>query len=238
MTGVTLPASMRSFRTSRSSRRSTDDQRSAAADARTVTDMGARSLALEASGPPSAAFAADDHERPARGEGAPQVRQRTPARGVQDQVVAARPVGEVLARVVDDVVGAERPDQVHLRRAADAGDVRAEHLRELHRERAYASGRADDQHRLPRLHLRPCRAGPAGRCGRRSGTAAACSKVRFAGLGASLSARAGTRTRRRRRRRCRTPHLPAEPASRSCRPPRRVPATSLPRMPTFGFRSP
>ena len=46
---------------------------------------------------------------------------------------AARAVGEVLAGVVHDVVGADRPDEVDLARAADAGDLGAERLGDLHR---------------------------------------------------------------------------------------------------------
>ena len=56
-------------------------------------------------------------------------------------------------RVVDHVVSADRADQVHLGRATHAGHLRAERLRDLHRERAHAYGRADDQHGLPGLHL-------------------------------------------------------------------------------------
>ena len=40
-----------------------------------------------------------------------------------------------------DVIGANRSDQIHLRRAADAGHVRSVRLRHLHRERPHASRR-------------------------------------------------------------------------------------------------
>ena len=57
-----------------------------------------------------------------------------------------RPVGEVLARVIEDVVCAERPDPVQLRGTAHAGDLGSEGLGDLHGEGAYAAGGSDDQH--------------------------------------------------------------------------------------------
>ena len=74
-----------------------------------------------------------------------------PQNVVKHEVVALLTFGEVLLRVVDDVVGADRPDQVLLRRAAHAGHLSAERLGDLHGERADASSRADDQDLLPRL---------------------------------------------------------------------------------------
>ena len=62
---------------------------------------------------------------------------------VEDQVVAA--LGEVLARVVDDVVGAQRADQVDVPRTAHGGDVSSECLGDLHGEAADATRGADDQ---------------------------------------------------------------------------------------------
>ena len=44
----------------------------------------------------------------------------------QDQVVAPAAVGEVRAGVVDDVIGADRADHVHVPRAAYAGHLCAE----------------------------------------------------------------------------------------------------------------
>jgi hypothetical protein len=75
---------------------------------------------------------ADDHERPLRGEGAPQVRHGAVPSDVEDDVVAVAGVGEVLPGVIDDVVGAERPHQVQLAGAADAGDFRSQCLGDLH----------------------------------------------------------------------------------------------------------
>ena len=54
---------------------------------------------------------------------------------------------------VDDMVGAERADQLDVANAAHAGDVSAEGLGDLHGERADASRCAVDQHRLAGLHL-------------------------------------------------------------------------------------
>ena len=88
--------------------------------------------------------------------------ERLPA-DVEDHVVAPAAAGEVVAGVVDDVVGAERSDQVHLRRAAHAGDFGAERLGDLHGERPHASGRADDQDLVPGLDLSACRERPGGR---------------------------------------------------------------------------
>lgn len=56
---------------------------------------------------------------------------------------------EVVAGAVNDVVGADRPGQVRLRRAAHAGDLRPEHPGLLHRERSHAARRAGDQNLLP-----------------------------------------------------------------------------------------
>src|SRR2546425_3344514 len=57
-------------------------------------------LAIDASEPASGPFSSDDHERPLGGEGAPEVRQLTVPRDVEDDVVAVVTVGEVLAGVV------------------------------------------------------------------------------------------------------------------------------------------
>jgi hypothetical protein len=71
---------------------------------------------------------------------------------VEDQVVPL-PVREVLAGVVDHVVRPNGTDEVHLRRAAHARDVRPEHLRKLHGKRAHPSRGANDQG--PLLGLNP-----------------------------------------------------------------------------------
>jgi hypothetical protein len=96
---------------------------------------------------------ADDHERPLRGEGAPQVRHGAVPSDVEDDVVAVAGVGEVLPGVIDDVVGAERPHQLGFRGAADAGHLRVVGLCELHGERPHATAGADDQDALPSSNL-------------------------------------------------------------------------------------
>lgn len=108
--------------------------------------------AVETSDPPSARFAADDDERSPGGEGAAEAGQRSVSSGVEDDVVALPAVGDVPPCVVDDVIGPDGRDQVHLRRAAHPGDVRTECLGDLDDERPDAAGRADDQHPLPGLY--------------------------------------------------------------------------------------
>ena len=114
----------------------------------------APSNSVEPAEPASTSFAADDHDRPSGGEGPTETREPAVASDVEDHVVAVLPGSEVVARVVDDVIGAESSDQIHLRCAADAGDLGSESPGDLHDERAHASRRADDQHLLPRLHVR------------------------------------------------------------------------------------
>ena len=96
---------------------------------------------------------------------------------VEDQVVVPAAVGEVVAGVVDDMVGADRADQIHLRRAAHAGDVRAEGLGQLHGIAADAAGGADDQNLLP-AWMCPASRRPWMAASPETATAAACSKLR------------------------------------------------------------
>ncbi len=89
------------------------------------------------------------------------------------------PIREVVACVVDDVVGADRSDRVHLRRAAYAGHLGAERLGERHREpmiNVFCPGWTLPASRRAWSAVQP-----------EMGTAAACSYVRFAGLGARSS---------------------------------------------------
>jgi hypothetical protein len=79
------------------------------------------------------------------------VGQATVAANVEDHVVAVLAVGEILAAVVDDVIGAEGSNHIDLRCAAHTGDVGTVRLGDLHGEAAHSSRGADDQHRLTGL---------------------------------------------------------------------------------------
>jgi hypothetical protein len=70
---------------------------------------------------------------------------------VEDEVIAPAAVSEVFLGVIDDMVGADRPDETRLRGAAHAGDLGAEGLRKLHGIGADASRGADDQNLLSGL---------------------------------------------------------------------------------------
>src|SRR5207244_9011370 len=72
---------------------------------------------------------------------------------VEDQVVTLSAPGEVLSRVIDDMIGAYRSDQLHVCGAANGGHVGSERLRDLDREGAHASSRTVDQDLLPSLQL-------------------------------------------------------------------------------------
>ena len=99
-------------------------------------------------GPGAATLTPDDDRRARRREGPAQPGHRRAPCHVEDHVVAVDPVREVVAGVVEDVVGAERAHQVELGGAGRAGDLRTERLRELYGVRADATGRPGDQHRL------------------------------------------------------------------------------------------
>src|SRR6266542_2546661 len=73
---------------------------------------------------------------------------------VQEDVEPFGSLGEVLLGVVDDRVGADRPDEVGVPGAAHAGHLGTERLGDLDGERADAAGRAVDQDLLPWLHVR------------------------------------------------------------------------------------
>ena len=69
---------------------------------------------------------------------------------VEDDVVPAAGLGEVVGRVVDDVVGADRPDELEVARAGDGRDLGTERFRDLDRERADPARGAVDEDRGPR----------------------------------------------------------------------------------------
>jgi hypothetical protein len=67
---------------------------------------------------------------------------------VEEQVVTLPALGEILSRVIDDPMGADGSDHVHIPRTAHAGHVCAERLGDLHSERTHPSRRAVDQDHL------------------------------------------------------------------------------------------
>ena len=85
------------------------------------------------------------HERSLRGERAPEVGEGTVRHVVEYEVVPLPRPREVHFRVVDDMVGADRSDQVHVPRAADASHLRAERLRNLHGKGSDAARGTVDQ---------------------------------------------------------------------------------------------
>src|ERR687893_3008252 len=72
-------------------------------------------------------------------------------RQLEDEIVVLPTSGEVLLGVVDDVVCAERSDQLYVPRAAHAGHLSVEGLGDLHGEGPHASRRPDDQDLVPWL---------------------------------------------------------------------------------------
>ena len=129
-------------------------------------------------GPADAPVAAAVGERPAAGEHRPMRDE------VEDEVVRLDGAGEVLAAIVDHLVGTQRPHELQLAGVVDPGDVRADALGELDRERARAATGPVDQHPLSG-------AAPAVPC---SAIVAACgiveasANVSSVGLGASADA--------------------------------------------------
>src|SRR6185312_3078849 len=141
MTGVTWPDSMSWASTSRSAAFS--ETMTAASRCGTNRETtGARRLR---SNPPS--------QRPVTGKGGAKLPERAVPADVDDHVVALCSVGDAGARVVDHVVRADGPDQVHLRGAAHAGDFGTVGLGDLHGERPDAARCADDQDLLPGVHV-------------------------------------------------------------------------------------
>src|SRR5437879_2439706 len=70
---------------------------------------------------------------------------------VENHVVAFSTFSEILFRVINYVIRAERSDKIDISGAANASDIGAESFRDLHRECAHASRRAVNQDLLTRL---------------------------------------------------------------------------------------
>ena len=193
----------------------------------------------------SVLIVADQDVRPVRGQRASDVPPTMVPGDVEDDVVALVASGEVLLRVVDDPVGADRPDRVELPGSVHARHVRPVRLRELHRERSHGATRAVDQDLLSGLDPSLVSDGLHRRAIRTSGRQR---PLRTSSRRASVRTSPPKRPRtRRRRRRCATgwrrgsarrPHHPVGTESRSCRPTRRPrPDPCLERL-SFGARNP
>src|SRR6266545_8061242 len=78
----------------------------------------------------------DQDVRPLGSERASDLRPRMVPRDIEDDVVALASPGEVLLRVVDDAVRADRSEHVELRGGIHGGHVRSVRFGELYRERS------------------------------------------------------------------------------------------------------
>src|SRR5215467_2059909 len=72
---------------------------------------------------------------------------------VENKVVTLPTFHEILPGVINDMIRADRSDQVHIPRAAHASNFCAERLGDLHRESTHSSRRAVNQDLLPRLNV-------------------------------------------------------------------------------------
>src|SRR5918996_2276486 len=79
-------------------------------------------------------------------EGATVIPDRAESVDREDHVIMFPALGEVLPLVVDDAVGTQRACDVHLAGTAHGGDLRAQHLGDLHGESADAARCAEDEH--------------------------------------------------------------------------------------------
>src|SRR5215207_5087284 len=106
-------------------------------------------------------------------------------RQIQDEVVALGTAREVLLRVVDDAVHADRAQHVELRGSIHTGHFRSKRLGELKCERPHGATRAVDETFCPGW-VRPSSRTPWTASDPEVGTAAACSNVIPAGFGSRL----------------------------------------------------
>src|SRR3989442_15319032 len=68
-------------------------------------------------------------------------------------VVTLPAFSEILPSIVNDLLCADGSHHLHISRAAYAGDLCAERLGDLHRERTHASRRPVNHNLLPRLNV-------------------------------------------------------------------------------------
>src|SRR5258708_24019898 len=92
-------------------------------------------------------------EDPPGGHDAPVSRQRMVPDAIEDHVISLGAPGEIVGRVVHDMVCTYLANEVHIPRAAYTGHFGAERSGDLHRERAHTARRTVDQNLLPRLNL-------------------------------------------------------------------------------------
>ena len=91
-----------------------------------------------------------------------------PTHRLQHQIDVADLGGKIARGVVDDLVGAERADEIEFCRAGGGDDIGAARLGDLHRQVADAAGRRMDQHALARLQAAMAdKALPGGQSGQR-----------------------------------------------------------------------
>src|SRR5439155_22791461 len=70
---------------------------------------------------------------------------------IENEIVTLIRLGEIFFRIVDGVIGADRPNKIDIASAADAGHLSAICFRNLHRKRADTARSAVDQNFLPCL---------------------------------------------------------------------------------------
>ena len=146
MTGLSLPASMSSFRASRSSRLTS--ARNAPAGR-----LPSRVVMTAPSDPrdrpdPLARLRRDHHDPPRRSQGPPHRGEAPVPTHVEDQVVARASAGEVVPGVVDHLARSDRTRHLDVLRARDGRDLGAERRPDLHGERSDPAPGAVHEHPL------------------------------------------------------------------------------------------
>ncbi len=102
---------------------------------------------------PASGVAAHDGVNAATIEDAAASKQRVVAYAVDDEIETTRACGEVFARVIDNVVGAERAEQLDVTCAADCGHLRAKGLGNLDGEGGDSASAAVDEDSLIGLQM-------------------------------------------------------------------------------------
>ena len=148
-----------------------------------------RILTVKPTQPPPASLAADDQQgRPMRGQCLAQTATTATPGGVDDQVMPRSAGVDLLPGVVDYLVGARWSGPGWSSLCCTRRSPAPALVGQLDGERADTAGRADDQHPLARLP-HPMTRGAGSAVMPETGTAAACSKLRLAGLRARSRSR-------------------------------------------------